>query len=121
MLYLPSTCSFRVSDIFRSYIAQRISWESGFFVSFHRPSVTQIRNKHDLIEDFKQETNMYIKIEDLILGLQKIKLKKGMENIFENLIKCYKFLVSENYLKNQEMTILKKWILDLNNEKNNES
>ena len=41
LLYLPSHCSFRVTDIWRSFVAQRIAWENGWAVLFDAPSVRQ--------------------------------------------------------------------------------
>ena len=31
LLYLPATCSFRMTDIWRSFVAQRIAWVNGWF------------------------------------------------------------------------------------------
>ena len=30
LLYLPAYCSFRMTDIWRSFVAQRICWENGW-------------------------------------------------------------------------------------------
>ena len=94
-MYLPSTCSFRLTDIYRSYIAQRILWECNTFLSFHPSTVRQIRNSHDLIEDFYYETDSYIKIDKLAYILDKLKLYKGEGNILKNLILCYEELVKK--------------------------
>ena len=42
LLYLPAYCSFRMTDIWRSFIAQRIAWECGWSVLF--TSLRSIRN-----------------------------------------------------------------------------
>jgi hypothetical protein len=39
LLYLPSYCSFRMTDIWRSFVAQRIAWENGWAVLFKSPDV----------------------------------------------------------------------------------
>ena len=46
LMYLPSFCSFRMTDIWRSFIAQRIAWANGWSILFHEPTVFQIRNSH---------------------------------------------------------------------------
>ena len=35
LLYLPSYCSFRTCDIWKSFIAQRCLWELGYAITFH--------------------------------------------------------------------------------------
>ena len=115
LMYLPSTCSFRLTDIYRSYIAQRILWECNSYLSFHPSTVRQIRNAHDLIEDFYHETDSYIKIDKLAYILDDIKLHKGIDNIMKNLILCYEELIKKNFLKKSEMPILKAWIKDMKN------
>jgi hypothetical protein len=51
--------TFRVTDIMRGYWAQRILWDIGGALSFRRPSVDQIRNVHDYLEDFESELQLY--------------------------------------------------------------
>ena len=51
LLYLPSYCSFRMTDIWRSFVAQRIAWENGWAVLFKSPDVYQDRNEHSLMRD----------------------------------------------------------------------
>ena len=52
LLYLPAYCSFRMTDIWRSFVAQRIAWENGWRLLFHGPTMEQERNVHDLMKDF---------------------------------------------------------------------
>jgi hypothetical protein len=49
LMYLPEHCPFRMTDIWRSLVAQRIAWENGWNVLFHEPTVRQQRNEHDLL------------------------------------------------------------------------
>lgn len=113
LMYLPSTCSFRLTDIYRSYVTQRILHESKLYLSFHPPTVRQIRNKHDLIEDFKNEIEGYLRIDELADGLRNLKLKAGLKNIFYNLERCYQFLVNKNFVAKKEISLLNAWILDI--------
>jgi hypothetical protein len=119
LMYLPSTCSFRLTDIYRSYIAQRILWECDNHLSFHPSSVRQIRNSHDLIDDFYHETDSYIKIDKLAYILDDLKLHKGFHNISKNLVLCYAALIKNKFVPKSEMSILKAWIQDIKNIKEN--
>ena len=112
-MYLPVTCSFRLTDIYRSYIAQRILFENNSYLTFHPSTVRQIRNAHNLIEDFKYETQSYIQIEKLVNILTNLKLKKGSKKIFHNLISCYKALIKENFFDKSELRCLLAWINDI--------
>jgi hypothetical protein len=60
LLYLPSDCSFRMTDIWRSFVAQRCLWELGQGVVFHASTVYQERNAHRLLRDFEDEVPGYL-------------------------------------------------------------
>ena len=65
-LYLPVTVHGRVSDIWRSYIAQRLMWDAGLLLAFDGPWVRQIRNKHNIIADLDSEMSLYLRTEALL-------------------------------------------------------
>lgn len=60
LLYLPSYVSFRMTDIWRSFVAQAALGAKGMSWSFHPPTVEQKRNEHDLTRDFADEIPGYI-------------------------------------------------------------
>src|SRR6185436_15069807 len=60
LLYLPSYCSFRMTDIWRSFVAQRIAWSCNWSILFHNATVRQERNEHSLIRDFEDEIPGYL-------------------------------------------------------------
>lgn len=113
LLYLPSFCSFRMTDIWRSYVAQRISWECGWSILYHEPTVWQERNEHNLMKDFEDEIPGYSNNFRICKELQELELKKGKENINDNLITCYQKLIDINVIGKEEMSILKAWISDI--------
>lgn len=113
LLYLPSFCSFRMTDIWRSYVAQRISWECGWSVLYHEPTVWQERNEHNLMKDFEDEIPGYSNNMRICNELQNLSLKKGTENIYDNLISCYSKLIEIGVIGKEEMELLKAWISDL--------
>lgn len=120
LMYLPVTASFRMTDIWRSFIAQRCLWEVGEGVTFHSPSeVFQDRNKHDLLKDFEDEIDGYLNNDKIIYILSDLKLKQGEENICENLLACYDALVRHDILPYKEIISVTNWIRDYEEIKRN--
>lgn len=113
LMYLPSYCSFRMTDIWRSYVAQRIAWECGWSILYHEPTVWQERNEHNLMKDFEDEISGYTNNLNICKELQNLQLKSGQENIYANLISCYQKLIDINVIGKEEMPLLKAWILDI--------
>lgn len=113
LMYLPSYCSFRMTDIWRSYVAQRIAWECGWSVLYHEPTVWQERNEHNLMKDFEDEIPGYSNNKKIGAELAALKLKPGKESIFENLLTCYQKLIDIQVVGAEEMPLLKAWISDL--------
>jgi hypothetical protein len=113
LLYLPSTCSFRMTDIWRSFIAQRISQENGWHILFHSPTVWQERNAHNLLNDFSDEIPGYLgnaKIWDL---LQATDIRTGLHAVHDNLRRVYICLVENGYFDEFELLLLDGWLSDL--------
>jgi len=113
LMYLPSYCSFRMTDIWRSYVAQRIAWECGWSVLYHESTVWQERNEHNLMKDFEDEIPGYSNNLNICKELQALALKPGKEHIYENLIVCYQKLIEINVVGKEEITLLNAWIADL--------
>ena len=113
LLYLPSYCSFRMTDIWRSFIAQRIAWENNWSVVFHRATVYQERNMHNLMRDFSDEIPGYLNNKKLTDTLLSLHLKPGKDAIGENLVTCYESLVSIGLIGEKELPLLHAWLHDL--------
>lgn len=113
LMYLPSFCSFRMTDIWRSYVAQRIAWECGWYVLYHEPTVFQERNDHNLMKDFEDEIPGYNNNYKICRALQQLDLKPGELNIYDNLISCYQKLIDMDIIGKEEMPLLKAWIKDI--------
>ena len=113
LLYLPSYCSFRMTDIWRSFVAQRIAWENGWAVLFKSPDVYQDRNEHSLMRDFADEVPGYLHNRAIGERLEALKLKAGPEHIGDNLIRCYEELVRLTVVGADEMPLVKAWVQDL--------
>jgi STELLO glycosyltransferases len=113
LLYLPAYCSFRMTDIWRSFIAQRIGWANGWGVLFHEPTVWQERNEHNLMRDFKDEVPGYLNNAAICEALDKLSLKPGLDKLKDNLRVCYEELVRMELVGRQELNLLEAWISDL--------
>ena len=113
LLYLPSYCSFRMTDIWRSFVAQRIAWENGWSVLYSSPDVFQERNEHSLMRDFGDEVPGYLHNRAIGERLAGLKLEAGQEKIGENLIRCYEELVRLTVIDAQEMPLVQAWVEDL--------
>jgi len=109
LLYLPSTCSFRMTDIWRSFIAQRCLWEMDAGIAFHSATVYQERNEHLLLRDFEDEIAGYFGNEKIKGLLENCNLSKN--DIFANLQVCYETLARHKYFEMKEIDILNQWII----------
>ena len=107
LLYLPSKCSFRMTDIWRSFIAQRCLWEMGEGVVFHAATVYQERNEHDLLRDFADEVPGYLLNDKIRLALEKCHLDR--QDVLRNLTLCYEALVQDELLPKEELPIVAAW------------
>jgi len=111
LLYLPTTVSFRFTDILRSYIAQAIMWKFGYHLGITNANVTQNRNAHNLMEDFKSEIPMFVDSERIIIAIQKSLSKE--ESIETNLYCAYVELAKLKIVARNELKLLRDWLDDL--------
>jgi hypothetical protein len=113
LLYLPSYCSFRMTDIWRSFVAQRIAWENKWSILFSPATVWQERNEHNLMKDFEDEVPGYLNNAKICQALESLKLKPGIENIASNQKKCYEKLVELSVVGKEELPLIEAWNSDL--------
>ena len=113
LLYLPAYCSIRMTDIWRSFVVQRIAWTNGWSVLFHEPTVIQERNQHDLMRDFADEIPGYLRNREICNALENLSLRAGTEYISENLRTCYEMLVRMGVHDAKELNLLTAWIDDV--------
>ncbi len=113
LLYLPSYCSFRMTDIWRSFVAQRCLWELGCGVVFHAAEAVQERNEHNLMRDFADEVSGYLGNRKIAERLEALSLKPGAGAVCDNLLTCYEAMVSGEFVGKQEMRLVAQWVDDL--------
>jgi hypothetical protein len=113
LLYLPSYCSFRMTDIWRSFVAQRCLWEMGLGIVFHAPEVDQERNEHNLLRDFEDEVPGYLQNQRIVTALERLSLRSGENVASENLLSCYEELIRIGVMPKKEIPLLEAWVVDL--------
>ena len=113
LLYLPAYCSFRMTDIWRSFVAQRIAWENNWSVLFDKPTMFQKRNDHNLMKDFTDEIPGYLHNEDICHALEDLSLKSGVDNLGLDLITCYEKLVTMGMIEKKELPLVQAWLDDI--------
>ncbi|MBW8785647.1 MAG: DUF288 domain-containing protein [Novosphingobium sp.] len=113
LLYLPAHCSFRMTDIWRSFVAQRIAWTCGWSILFREATVVQDRNDHDLMRDFADEVPGYLGNRRIGEALASLDLASGVAAIPDNMRQCYRRLVADGHVGEAELPLLDAWLDDL--------
>jgi hypothetical protein len=113
LLYLPSYCTFRMTDIWRSFVAQRCLWEINGGLAFHAPDVMQERNEHNLLRDFQDEVPGYLNNSRICAVLERLELEPGSPAVSVNLRRCYETLVREKVFPDKELELVDTWLADL--------
>ncbi len=109
-LYLPTTVTFRFTDILRGYVAQSGIWSLGATAAFTSPSVFQSRNVHDLKADFTDEIPCYTQIEHLVKLLTHADLKGDPQ---ADLAAVYRTLLAERLVRAEEIDSVMAWVEDM--------
>ena len=113
LLYLPSTCSFRMTDIWRSFVAKRICAANGWDILFHSATVFQERNPHDLMTDFRDEISGYLGNADICRELESLEISPGAEQIPDGLLKCYEAFIIKGLIDKKEFSLLESWLVSI--------
>ena len=107
-MLIPCSVSFRYCDILRSIISNIILKKTNNNIMFSYPNVVQNRNEHNLLQDFKDEYEMYVNNEN-ILNI----IEKDLDNItdIKTIIKIiYKNLLDNEIIKELDINILNIWL-----------
>lgn len=112
-LYVPSFCSFRMCDIWKSFVAQRCLWQLGLGIAFHPAEVEQDRNAHDLMKDFELEIPGYTKNGRICSSLMDLQLEPGVDAVGTNVRRCYAVLAKAAIFPDQELRLVDLWLADL--------
>jgi hypothetical protein len=113
LMYLPSNCSFRLTDIWRGMIAARIAAEHGWNILFRTATVRQERNEHDFMDDFAKEIDGYLRASEIARILADTQLPAAREQIPDALILCYEALCAARVFPREEIKLVVSWLSDV--------
>ncbi|XP_033743085.1 uncharacterized protein LOC117329304 isoform X1 [Pecten maximus] len=103
-LALPISVNGRVSDIWRSYIAQYFLHRQNVRLAFSPPYVTQERNAHNSLRDFNAELDIYQKVQQLVSFLSSEQSSNQL-----NIVELYKSLYMRKYLEELDIRFVEAW------------
>ena len=110
-MMLPVSVHGRVSDIWRSYIMQRLMHDVGQVVGFVSPFVKQVRNAHNYQGDFMSERPLYEKAEALVKMLAQW---KGRSQKFEErFVELFVELYERDFIEIKDVYLAQKWVRSL--------
>lgn len=109
LLYLPSTVTFRFTDILRGIVAKRILDAHGYAMGFADSIGYQIRNEHDLLVDFESEVPCYLHTREAWECLADLE-NQSIENA---LIQAYQHLVARGICHQDELEFLNSWLTNI--------
>ena len=102
---LPVSVPGRVSDIWRSYIAEYFLYKSSKHVAFVPPYVDQHRNLHDYMQDFNDELQLYQQAYALIAWFH-----SAPYDDISNLLELYTLMASRGFVQQEDMNFISVWL-----------
>jgi len=110
-MLLPVSVHGRVSDIWRSYIMQRLMHDVGLVVGFVSPFVKQVRNAHNYHGDYMSERPLYEKTEALV---QLLSEWTGQSQKFEErFVELFVEMYERDFIEVKDVHLAQKWIRTL--------
>ncbi|CAC5404001.1 unnamed protein product [Mytilus coruscus] len=104
LMPLPVSVNGRVSDIWRSYIAQFFLHKKNTYLAFLPPCVFQERNPHTILKDFNAEMDLYEKSNQLIEFLSSFDAKN-----LNTTREVYEQLYVRNYIDISDLLFIQAW------------
>lgn len=113
LMYLPRTCSFRMTDIWRSFVAVAITSNFRDNVTFWPASVVQTRNSHVLERDFEDEVEGYLHNDEIMQSLAALMRSSDVPaEKSEQLYRAYEEMVKLGVVQGEELGLVEAWIHD---------
>lgn len=107
-MIIPCSVSFRYCDILRGIISNIILKKTNNYMMYSSPNVIQIRNEHNLIEDFKSEYEMYIHNEKILNYIENN--TNNINSVKELIVIIYNNLLENNVITRKDIDILNVWL-----------
>lgn len=111
LMYLPVTCSFRMTDIWRGFIAQRVLFEMGLYTVFMGVGAFQDRNDHRLLADFELEVEGYLGYQKFFDVISRVEI--AASSVSESMTRIYSALIEEGFFERVELEFLEAWCRDV--------
>jgi hypothetical protein len=102
LMYLPTTVTFRYTDILRGFVSTHQLWRESKTIKFTGPTAIQERNEHDLQKDFESEEPMYASA-DKVISL--INSNPGL-----TIAEVYSLLCENGIVSTEELPVLCEWL-----------
>jgi hypothetical protein len=111
LLYLPCHVSFRMTDIWRSFVAQVALAHHGYALAFHPATVEQKRNAHDLMRDFADEVVGYLRNRAIMETLMDrvSALQEPPTDLARTAMALWRALAEVDVIPPRELPILDAW------------
>jgi hypothetical protein len=109
LLYLPCFVSFRMTDIWRSFVAKRILDDMGEYLSFFDATVWQDRNAHNLMKDFRDEVVGYEHNTKIIETLESVRFT-AEHTTKEKVLIAWQSLQNIGIVEDKELEIIQEWL-----------
>jgi STELLO glycosyltransferases len=112
LMYLPVFVNSRFTDILRGYIAQRLMRDYNLHLGFVAPNVFQKRNQHNLMQDFRDEWDVYVNVPRIVDLLESTDTG---HNMLQGLRNMYKALFINGIVLEGELEVVDLWCEDIIN------
>jgi len=109
LLYLPCHVSFRMTDIWRSFVAQAGLWSQGHRLAFRNATVVQERNEHNLMKDFRDEVDGYLNNDRIADCLSRVLEQQRGTSMAEFSACAWQGLHELGVVKSEELEIHRAW------------
>jgi hypothetical protein len=110
-LYLPISVPGRVTDIWRSYVTQRIMKDIGLHLVYTPPIVRHDRSSHNYLADFQAESDLYMKTSKLLQFLDV--WESSAVTLSERIYSLWISLYEHDYIELGDVYAVKEWLLTL--------
>ncbi|MBH30518.1 MAG: hypothetical protein CMG71_00835 [Candidatus Marinimicrobia bacterium] len=110
LLYLPTSVTSRITDIWRSFVAQAVLWEHDYEVAFRKPIARQERNPHDLLNDFNEEFSGFVQNKDLIELLESSSFGPDVStSLADTALHYLSVMINKSFLDEIEKPVARLW------------
>jgi len=111
LLYLPCHVSFRMTDIWRSFVIQQALWIFGQRVAFLAATVKQVRNVHNLAKDFSDEVPGYLHNKRIVQTLSDRASSISKEMTMSDVASCFwRALNAVGIIPDVELRLFDGWL-----------